>query len=165
MEYTKSKNENHTPFRQEKGKAEKIATMILFGIILSIFFFIVFSGPLSKRTLGSLEEGFSVQTKSLLRYKRAFPMEILIKPVSFEKDYRISINKCYLKTMNIIKISPEPRITLIGENDYIFSFDLPNHPSNNKITFFMKPITTGNARLVIGQENGISKEMNVFICP
>ena len=157
--------EQDNDFQEKNWKAERVAWIIMTLIIIAALSGILGIGPLSKRTLGSAEEGFKVEFHSLLRYRKEVPMRITIKPNIYSTDYRIRINKTFLKGMTTEKIVPEPEITYIGKDDYIYSFRLVDATAETTIAFYMKPETTGNKKLIIGEENGESKEMDIFIYP
>lgn len=152
-------------FQKKSDKAERITVMIMAVLIIMALVLIIGIGPLSKKTLGSAEEGFKVEFQTLLRYKKEVPMKITVKSDFNNKDCKIRINKNFLKGMITEKIIPEPKITFIGKDDYIFSFASNAPSSATTIAFYMKPATIGNKKLIIGEENGELKEMDIFIYP
>ncbi len=146
-------------------KVEKTIIIIMSAIIVLTFLLIVAAGPLSKKILGSSKVGCEVEFQRLLRHKRVFPLKIKFSPVSLSADYRIRINKCFFNSMKTIRIVPEPDVTFIGKTDYLFSFNKADFDDQAIVVFYVKPLITGNTKLVIGNENGLSKEMDVFIYP
>ncbi len=152
-------------FYSKKWKLETIIWISIAVLLSMVFLIIIGAGPLSKKTIGSKEEGFIVELQTMLRYKRAFSLNFSVNPPYPGKDYRIRINKGFLKNMSTIKIMPEPEVTFIGKDDYIFSFNIPEPTKETRIVFYLEPVVTGITKLIVVQENGKVMETDAFIYP
>jgi hypothetical protein len=138
----------------------------IFMVLLIVFtIFILYGfGPISRKSITSVEGKFTAKFQGILRYKKHAPLEIKFTKSENQKNYRIRINKDFFYSMVTDKIVPEPTLIFIDSLDYIYSFRF-NNDEDATVAFHLRPKTTGKRKLLIGAEKGIQKEMDIYIYP
>jgi hypothetical protein len=151
--------------QKKNWKSEFTGWAVLMLILLIILIGLFGFGPISKKKIGSVEEGFLIEFQSILRYRKETPLKFTVTSSIHSKHVGISVNKEFFKGITTEKIIPEPYETLIGSEDYIFNFSFPNIDDPSTISFYLKPNDFGRKILRVGKEGETPKEMEIFIYP
>jgi hypothetical protein len=151
--------------RNNSRRVERTAWAIMVLIICAALTGSIGVGQLTKKILGTEEEGFLLEFNTMLRYKQETILKFTVFPQERSRSFGIKVNKAFFKGMATEKIVPEPYETLIGKEDYIFNFLRSDHSNPNDIFFHLKPIEFGKRKLIAGKDGKAPQEMEVFIYP
>lgn len=144
---------------------ERIAWVILLIFILAGFAGFFGRGGVSKRTIGSEEEGMKVEYEKFLRYHTGDQLRITVyRPVQ-DKMLRLWISDDFRKKVLIDHINPSPEKVEFEKNGTIYYFNVGDGSGPKLVNFYIKPEQNGNIHSTIKDMDGSSISISQFIFP
>jgi hypothetical protein len=144
---------------------ERVAWVIFLIFLLAGFAGFFGRGGVSKRTIGSENEGMKVEYEKFLRYHTEEQLRVTVYRKIQDKMLGIWISADFSKKVQIGEISPEPEKVEFEKNGTVYYFNVANGAEPKQVTFYIKPEQNGNINATIKDMEGTSFSISQFIFP
>jgi hypothetical protein len=143
---------------------ESAGWAIMMTIMVAALIGISGFGPIIKVTVGTPQEGMMVETHSALQKGKPADIKVSYSPSNGQRRVNIRINKGFMRDMTTESIVPEPDVTYIAPEEYIYSFKLSQGTGPSSVVFRIRPKSTGEKSLIVGiDEISSPKEIPVKV--